>query len=549
MKRLLITLIPWMVLVMTAHGQTRSADIDYTYQGHVAQHGVRVGDDCYVPTSFPTAVGWEAEEHDGSMDLTVEGRQARVALRMFGNKEMIPLSQALDALGFVGDWKQGTNTFQILAPLKSVGVENGQLNIESVLSVKPQVTVLANPNRLVIDLLGAKLKPETKLKLDSNTRISQYKPDTVRVVVETATKPDLPASADAGKLLAFTYGPATVTSKPSDLNQVVEPVKDPVTPQVPTTDQGTSLLPTINAGPLRMVVEGPTAALLELKLSGALKDPARFRRPDADVLEILLTGVKIDLGEDFKLDSPSIESVGTRMEGNVSVLTLKLSRPMGVEVSMAPSGMQIQLLKPNVGNGRLAGKVVVVDAGHGGHDSGAKSMDGSVLEKNLTLAIAKLLSQKLAQEGATVIMTRKTDEFIKLQERPMIANRNNADFFLSVHINSNGLDTKSSGSITFYHKGNAISSVLADCIQREIALTSGLPSIGVWSDGKIYESGFAVLRGSKMPAVLVECGFINNGKDRKRMVTADFQKAIADSIVRGLRIYLGDDKAKKEESK
>jgi len=193
-----------------------------------------------------------------------------------------------------------------------------------------------------------------------------------------------------------------------------------------------------------------------------------------------------------------------------------------------------------VGNGKLAGKIVVVDPGHGGHDSGAKSPDGGYQEKNLTLKIGKYLSDKLASEGATVIMTRKTDVFIELTERAAIANRNNADFFISVHINSSSQNSTTSGTITFYHNQDPIKQLLADCIQREIAKVSKLRSIGTWSDTRIYQSGFSVLRNSKMPGVLVECGFINRSVDLKRMVTDDFQRAAAAAIVKGIKVYLGD---------
>jgi len=203
--------------------------------------------------------------------------------------------------------------------------------------------------------------------------------------------------------------------------------------------------------------------------------------------------------------------------------------------------LTIGLIKPNVGNGHLAGKIVVVDAGHGGHDSGAKSPAKDAFEKNLTLKIAKQLSNRLTAEGATVIMTRTTDTFIELKERAMIANRNGAHFFISCHINSNVVSNSTSGGMTFYHKKDPIGQLLADCIQREIAKVSGLKSMGTWSDQRIYQSGFAVLRHSTMPAVLIEFGFINHNFDRKRMVTADFQSDVAGAIVKGLKVYLGED--------
>lgn len=87
--------------------------------------------------------------------------------------------------------------------------------------------------------------------------------------------------------------------------------------------------------------------------------------------------------------------------------------------------------------------------------------------------------------------------------------------------------------------------LLAECIQNEMAKSSKLKSIGVWSDNRIYQSGFAVLRYAQMPAVLLEMGFINHTGDRARMTSATFPDDVSRAILRGLRIYLGDVKAEK----
>lgn len=98
----------------------------------------------------------------------------------------------------------------------------------------------------------------------------------------------------------------------------------------------------------------------------------------------------------------------------------------GVPAHSQPSGSQLKL------------KTVVIDAGHGGKDAGAVSFDKKTYEKNVTLAIAKLLGQKIenAYPDVKVVYTRTTDRFVELNDRAEIANRNNADLFISIHINS-----------------------------------------------------------------------------------------------------------------
>jgi N-acetylmuramoyl-L-alanine amidase len=193
-----------------------------------------------------------------------------------------------------------------------------------------------------------------------------------------------------------------------------------------------------------------------------------------------------------------------------------------------------------VGNGKLAGKLIVVDPGHGGKDRGANS--NGVFEKDLNLKIGRLVAEELAKAGATVIMTRKTDVFISLNERALIAERNKADLFVSCHINSTGGSGSQSGGITFHHLGRPVSRLLAECIQDELAKIGGIPDRGVWSDGKIYRSGFAVLRQTTMPGVLLELGFINHSRDRARLVQEDFQRGVAAAVVRGIKVFLGDAK-------
>ena len=96
--------------------------------------------------------------------------------------------------------------------------------------------------------------------------------------------------------------------------------------------------------------------------------------------------------------------------------------------------------------------------------------------------------------------------------------------------------------MTFYHMQQATSRFLAQCIQTEIAGVSKIPDMGVWSDSRIYSvKGFAVLRFTEMPAVLIELGFLNHSYDRVRVQEPEFQESVAKAIVKGLKVFLGDD--------
>ncbi len=551
MRRLLLILVPWMAMTAAAWGQTRSAELFFTYFGSIRDHVFRVGDDCYVTSGTLRTLGWQVEEREGAATVRVDERRARVALRRINDALMVPLTEVLSTLGLPAKWETTSNTLNVFAPLNSIRYENGKLSFDSALPVKPSLKRFDSPTRTVIDIEGASLQPETKMLLQDGAKIGQFKPNIVRIVIPgDVPNAVLPQGSAVTRTLDANLGSPSDPPTNTSFSHDQDPPQGgtPIPPIVINGNSGQTNLqppiptgPMITAGPLTSGSDGPTTALLSLRLSGSLSAAPTFRRPDPSILEIVLPNTKLDLGDQPASPDPlSIESVSTGIEGSSAVLRLTLTRPMGLEISNSPGALQIRLLKPIVGNGKLAGKLVVVDAGHGGHDSGATTPAKELMEKNMTLAIAKLTAQKLAEQGAMVIMTRKTDEFINLNERPAIANRNNADFFISIHINSNGLDTRSRGGITFYHLRDQICQVLASCIQSEIKKVSGLPNLGTWSDGKIYNSGFAVLRGAKMPAVLIECGFINNASDRKRMMTDDFKQSIAGAIVDGIKVYLGE---------
>lgn len=545
MKRILLALLPWMAMTSAAIAQTSPATVVFTHVGAVDEKCYRMGDECFVPFTFLDYVGWDYSIVKGFADIKADGQKVRVPVRDLNGKQMVPLRMSVNKLGGEANWKD--DELDVLSPLKKVSIENGHFDIEGAIAVQPKAMLLDDPNRVVIDIQGAKLTRDTKVELDGTSRIAQYKDDVVRIVLETkadaqfaksnftaGTKFDFDVNSIVGSpIIQSPRVPLTATQPPQ-----YDPASNP--DQIPVSNQ--TFPTTAQVGPLTLDSDSETGASLTLKIVGKLAKAPTYRRPEADVIEVVFPGGMQANNASFDLPNGSITGTNVRTENGSLIVRMRLSRPMGVEYSMNGGNMQIQLLKPAVGNGRLAGKTVVVDAGHGGHDAGTQS--AGISEKNLTLAIAKLTSQKLAAEGATVIMTRKTDVFITLPERPNVANRNGADFFVSVHINSNQRDNSASGTITFFHGRDPISQLMADCIQREITKRSGLGGMGVWSDYRIYNSGFAVLRGSKMPAVLVECGFLNTTKDRAKMLTDDFQNAVASGIVKGLKVFLGDEKSK-----
>ncbi len=214
---------------------------------------------------------------------------------------------------------------------------------------------------------------------------------------------------------------------------------------------------------------------------------------------------------------------------------------------------------------------IVIDPGHGGHDTGTIGPN-SLEEKDLVLDVSRRLGKLLESRlGAEVVFTRKDDTFIPLETRTAIANREQADLFVSVHANSSH-DPSARGVETYYlnfnsspdalevaARENAVSETsihelqdlvkqialkekieesreFASDVQQELhnglAKNSGVPNRGV------KKAPFIVLIGANMPSILAEISFVSNPGDERRLETAAYRQRIAESLYRGISKYV-----------
>ena len=222
---------------------------------------------------------------------------------------------------------------------------------------------------------------------------------------------------------------------------------------------------------------------------------------------------------------------------------------------------------------------LVIDAGHGGKDPGAIGRKSK--EKNINLAVALAFGKLVEQNcpDVKVVYTRRTDVFVELDERANIANRNKADLFVSIHVNSTaakngpqgtetytlgmhraadnlevakretsvitlesnyeqkyeGFDPKSSESYIIFElmqdKNMEQSVNFAKLVQQQFKSTAGRVNKGV------YQAGFLVLRATSMPSALIELGYINNANEETYLCSAAGQSALAKSIYNAFKAY------------
>jgi N-acetylmuramoyl-L-alanine amidase len=215
---------------------------------------------------------------------------------------------------------------------------------------------------------------------------------------------------------------------------------------------------------------------------------------------------------------------------------------------------------------------IVVDAGHGGHDPGAIG-PRRVREKDVTLAMAKRLAKRLREAGFEVVLTRKDDRYLRLEDRTAIANTARGDLFVSIHANAhprrirtgietyflntaadryaarlaareNGLDIDEEGGALVARIKTDLgaqwdagaSRKLARGVQREV--TSGVRMhVGEVRDLGVKSALFYVLLGARMPAVLVETGFISNRDEERRLASVRYQDEVATGIARAVSSF------------
>lgn len=176
----------------------------------------------------------------------------------------------------------------------------------------------------------------------------------------------------------------------------------------------------------------------------------------------------------------------------------------------------------------LKGKTVVIDAGHGGKDSGTISNTG-IMEKTLTLRTARLLKEKLQAQGANVVLTRSSDRYVSLSERVQTAYRYRADAFISIHYDS-AKDQHAKGATVYYYDMFS-DYLLALSLERPFSRMMTIPFRGV-SFGNYY-----VLRENELPSVLVELGYLSNPAEASIVAAEHYQQEAANAIVNGLRNY------------
>ncbi|MBC8138668.1 MAG: N-acetylmuramoyl-L-alanine amidase [Fibrella sp.] len=484
----------------------------------------------------------------------------------------VALCPLAEALGGKCHWDTKTNTLYTRSVLTSVEMLGSQLRVKGTLPLAPRITKLNGGKTVAFDFPGAEIGtlPRNLTALGPNVvkaRTGQFDGNTARIVLELMeAKPFALLPSASSSTVAILSSAPGVENLPVAIEQS-SGVALPATPTDPT-------LPTTNVAPPVSVTVGPDGNPLPTtprpqKTNPKTGKPAvptvlkgvRFVRvsdtqariivdsPSANAVRTLITKARFTLDVQNAVFGPGtqttlpeashpllkgVQTVNT--SATTAQLLIDLSRAVNYTVRLDPKGgFIVDLTLPRGAGGRIAGKLIIVDPGHGGTDGGAKGVNGA-REKNIALAISRRLAEELREKGANVIMTRDSDSFVPLAERSEISNRAGADMFIAVHCDAAG--SRANGSTVYYHLNDASERVLANCIADRFREMGGIRTQGSRSDGKMYTNGFSVLRRTNTLAILCETGYMTNSRDVSLLVKAEMQTKIARSIANGIQDYI-----------
>lgn len=270
-------------------------------------------------------------------------------------------------------------------------------------------------------------------------------------------------------------------------------------------------------------------------------------------LRVLMKGARIGGYEKGKLDGKYAKAVSfKKTDADCAEAIINFDKAMRVEecrteIRGQSEGKNLVILTIRLGAGGnnargIKGKMIVIDAGHGGSDCGAIGASG-VYEKDVTLAIAKEVQKQLMMEGAKTMMTRTTDREVsrkkdvadsaELGARVTVAERAQADIFVSIHLNSVA-SSEVGGVETYYYQGSFAGERLANYVQKSLMRQFDLQDRGVKT------ANFYVLKHSSMPTILTELAFISNPREERLLTSAESQKLFAGAIVNGIKQYFSE---------
>jgi N-acetylmuramoyl-L-alanine amidase len=435
------------------------------------------------------------------------------------------------------------------------------INVEG--EVKFDTTRLPNPDRIVLDLLNSRLSSALVGKTFPvengflrQVRVGQFQPNVTRIVLDVEKIEDY-----------------SVFTLPNPFRLVIDINGPPteVAEKAPSASKESSAPPAeeTTAAEARKAAE-PTAAETKLAPEVAEKKPARTQATKAAEESAAGSGRQEREGEKKEMAAvkpPALPPTGTKKT------ELAATKPVeaGAYLAKPPSPTEAGSRTLTRALGLKIARIVI-DPGHGGHDTGTIGPTG-LMEKDVVLDVALRLKKLIEEKaGAEVIMTRSDDTFVPLEERTAIANEKGADLFISIHANASR-DRRARGIETYFlnftsnpealevaARENATTQESVHQLQdliKKIVLTEKIEesqdfathvqrevyarlrnTTGAGKNRGVKKAPFVVLIGANMPSVLAEISFLTNPQDERLLKKGEHRNRIAEALYRGIEHYV-----------
>lgn len=357
-----------------------------------------------------------------------------------------------------------------------------------------------------------------------------------------------------GMAVRFDSSNAIVAVYKNAASAPAEEVQQPtVLPEKPAENTGT---PTITGTNFSF----PTAVKLQLAVnanSPYTADPTSFTLPNPNRIVFDIPNTSLNLAENsipvvgspitairFGHDqnktrvvidvSGIIKNYKAERKGSVINISAEVAYENAQPTPSAPAPSTGPVAAPENGE-TTSKKTIVIDAGHGGDDSGAVSnvLGYTLKEKDITLSIATKVKDILTSSGYNVVMTRSSDTYPTLSQRAELANKQGAAIFVSIHMNS-ATTEQANGTETYYATVNNGSAFGATSAQLAKNIQTRLQSALSSRNRGVKTANHAVTKNSLMPAALVEVGFISNTEEAAKLATDSYQNLAASAIADGI---------------
>lgn len=453
----------------------------------------------YLSNMLGYEVGWDSEAKAATVYTKKEEKpEAKPEIKPEENKEPINLNKVQSVKKEIVDGKEA-------------------LVIYGTNKVETKIMKLQNPERIVVDLLDSNLEGSTFYNFDydlgfiKGIRASQFSPD-------KNYKPD-------DKIVRLVLD---VKDGIFDSNVKIDTYSDKVV-IIPETNSWENLNYTVDGKNRTIIIKNLRETHYSIKYDDLTKS-----------MEISIPKYAVDLLEGkLPINDNLVEEV--KVVENLDETKLFIKFRKNIKYTTLSKDMDDKIVLQIERNQDInpRDRIIVIDPGHGGIKPGSSSPNGLV-EKNLSLEISLKLEKTLKDAGYTVLMTRYDDSHIDLEDRSNIANDNFADIFISIHGNS-FTNSAVNGIEVLYTP--VVGDPIKDNIEKKLAqslLDNVIKETGANNRGLVKSPRLVVTRKAKMPAALVEVGFLSNPKEEKLIANPDYQNNIINGIVKGIEVFFED---------